>query len=305
MYKTTSLIILLLAFLNCKAQQDSLTKYNTNIPRNLDESVKTLDIAFTKGAKEKFYQLQEKDIKFINYIVPIGEWVRSDSSRLKIYFKKLDLTQYSEVLYFILLSYHRFLHNESGDVSLDLQIHRAKKDSLKLERLKQCNLQKVLDTIDHVYIPFDLQDSYKQLDQILSDSLINKIRLVNINDPFDLPYPFELGMFLRNSWGLWGCSRLKEYFRQHNIYHPDNISFIIMIGYVFYLKGEELSIENIDQYIKTKLLPPPPPPNESVSNVIETKKSSYEKRHDRKIKRNMKVRNLELDPYSYYELELR
>lgn len=58
-----------------------------------------------------------------------------------------------------------------------------------------------------------------------------------------------LGMGLRNGWGLWGGSRLAKYFNGMGIFHPDDMSGIILESYVRYLRKEPLRVEEqVDQY---------------------------------------------------------
>jgi hypothetical protein len=44
-------------------------------------------------------------------------------------------------------------------------------------------------------------------------------------------YHFSLGMWMRNNWGLWHGSRLSEYFNEHGVHHPDDMSGIILSSY--------------------------------------------------------------------------
>ena len=54
---------------------------------------------------------------------------------------------------------------------------------------------------------------------------------------------FGLGMGIRNTWGLWGDSRLAKYFKKHGIKHPDNMSGIILDAYVNHLKGKPTNFD--------------------------------------------------------------
>jgi len=44
-------------------------------------------------------------------------------------------------------------------------------------------------------------------------------------------------MWLRNNWGLWGGSRLQQYFFEKEIKDPDRMSSIILSHYYNYLQG--------------------------------------------------------------------
>ena len=51
------------------------------------------------------------------------------------------------------------------------------------------------------------------------------------------------GQWLRNSYGLWGRTCLVEYFREMGIFHPDDISAILLTSFHRFLNGQELDVE--------------------------------------------------------------
>ncbi len=57
-------------------------------------------------------------------------------------------------------------------------------------------------------------------------------------------YHFTLGLWMRNNWGLWGGSRLKEYMNGLGFVHPDDMSGFILQTFWRYLHGLPLGIEN-------------------------------------------------------------
>lgn len=52
-----------------------------------------------------------------------------------------------------------------------------------------------------------------------------------------------LGRFMRNKWNLWGESELKQWFKGIGIWHPDDMSSIIMDSFVSSLRGEPIDLE--------------------------------------------------------------
>jgi len=50
-------------------------------------------------------------------------------------------------------------------------------------------------------------------------------------------------MWLRNNWQLWGGSRLSKYFNNLGIFHPDDMSGIILDSYHRYLTDKEIKLE--------------------------------------------------------------
>lgn len=106
------------------------------------------------------------------------------------------------------------------------------------------------DSIDGVYIPKDIDDCFVQLDSFWSDSIKNEVRDQNEED-FTASVHLGIGRWIRNNWGLWGKgSRLSKYFNNKGIYHPDDISAIILTSYHRYLTGNSIDLEEqINYYI--------------------------------------------------------
>lgn len=52
---------------------------------------------------------------------------------------------------------------------------------------------------------------------------------------------------MRNNWGLWSGSRLAKYFNEMGIFHPDDMSGIILTSFHRHLNGKDLQL---DQQIK-------------------------------------------------------
>jgi hypothetical protein len=56
---------------------------------------------------------------------------------------------------------------------------------------------------------------------------------------------------MRNNWGLWRGSRLSKYFNSLGIFHPDDMSGIILTGYCRQLNGLDIRLsDQIKQYQK-------------------------------------------------------
>ncbi len=61
---------------------------------------------------------------------------------------------------------------------------------------------------------------------------------------------FELGMWIRNNWGLWRNSELKNYFVDKGIVHPDNMSGIILTSYHRHLNNKPITWKDKLSFIK-------------------------------------------------------
>ena len=116
---------------------------------------------------------------------------------------------------------------------------------LSLWRIKQ-------DTLDGVYIPENLEDCFRELNNIMTDNNKEAFRKSNSID-----YHMGLGTNLRNRWGLWSSSRLRKYFFDIGVTHPDNMSGIILESYNRILNGKTVDLEQ--QLKKYNLTPGPKP----------------------------------------------
>jgi len=93
------------------------------------------------------------------------------------------------------------------------------------------------------YIPRNLNECLIQLDNILSDSL--RIDIVKYSESeFVGMTHLGLGMYLRNKWGLWRESSLANYFNSIGVFHPDEMSGIILTSYYRKQKGQPIDLIN-------------------------------------------------------------
>jgi hypothetical protein len=131
-------------------------------------------------------------------------------------------------------------------VNQDLQAQDKKsKKEQKQESLE--NIKK--DSIGGVYIPIDLEDCFKQIDGFWTDSIKSQVRNM-ANDEFTSSAHFGIGMWMRNNWRLWGGSRLSKYFNDLGIFHPDDMSGIILTSYHRHLLGQDVKLEEQISYYK-------------------------------------------------------
>ena len=98
------------------------------------------------------------------------------------------------------------------------------------------------DTIDGVYIPKNIEDCFEQIDSFWDDSTKTQVKNWS-EDEFSANAHFGFGMWMRNNWGLWGGSRLSKYFNDLGIYHPDDMSGIVLDSYHRYLTGREINLD--------------------------------------------------------------
>ena len=108
--------------------------------------------------------------------------------------------------------------------------------------LGSCRHSKV--TQPEPYIPNDLDDAHAQLLKLLPSDEISRIKSMKSEDEM-MDYHFGLGAGLRNSWGLWGNSRLAQYFQDMGIHHADDMSGIILDTFWCKLHGQSFNLDLI------------------------------------------------------------
>jgi len=92
-----------------------------------------------------------------------------------------------------------------------------------------------------VYVPTNLEESFIELEKMLHPELVNEMRQGTEEDM--IRYHHGLGTWIRNNWGLWGGSQLAKYFNSSGIYHPDDMSGIILDSFWRHMNGKPLAIE--------------------------------------------------------------
>jgi len=103
------------------------------------------------------------------------------------------------------------------------------------------------DSIDGVYIPANLDDCIRHIDAMWSDSVKNEVMKMT-EEEFISRAHFGFGLWMRNNWGLWAGSRLAVYFNGIGIFHPDDMSAIILTSYYRKLKGENIRLDEQVKY---------------------------------------------------------
>ncbi len=93
-----------------------------------------------------------------------------------------------------------------------------------------------------VYVPKDLDECFVELKRLLKPAEIEEIRSSNEDDM--ILHHFGLGMWMRNNWGLWGGSRLAEWFSERGLMiHPDTMSGIILTSFWRHLNNKPIDID--------------------------------------------------------------
>lgn len=92
------------------------------------------------------------------------------------------------------------------------------------------------------YKPINLEEAVIQLTKILPDTTQQKI-LSMTEDEFLGGSHFGLGMWIRNNWGLWRGGELAKEFNHKGIFHPDDMSGIILKCYYRQLHSQDWELD--------------------------------------------------------------
>jgi hypothetical protein len=94
---------------------------------------------------------------------------------------------------------------------------------------------------ENIYIPKDINDCFVELKRMLPPEFIREIK--ESSERYLIQYHMGLGRWIRNNWGLWGGSRLKDYFVELGFRHPDDISSAIVDSFWRHLNGMPIDIK--------------------------------------------------------------
>src|SRR5687768_8570679 len=104
------------------------------------------------------------------------------------------------------------------------------------------------DDPSKIYIPKDLDDCFVELNRMLHPEWIEEYKTVKKGAEID--QHFGLGLWIRNNWGLWRNSRLKEHLQGLGLFHPDDMSGLILTSYHRHLNQEPLRVEEqVKEYL--------------------------------------------------------
>ena len=96
------------------------------------------------------------------------------------------------------------------------------------------------------YIPKNLEECFVELKKVLTPEQLTEFKLKKEEEIIE--YHFSTGRWMRNFWGLWSRSRLKDYFNDLGVFHPDDISGIILTSFHRHLHNKDIKLEKQIQY---------------------------------------------------------
>jgi hypothetical protein len=90
--------------------------------------------------------------------------------------------------------------------------------------------------------PTTIEEAVLLLDKVLEDSTKQKV-LTMTEDEFISNSHFGLGMWIRNNWGLWRGGKLAKDFNRKGIFHPDDMSGIILTCYYRHIHEQDWKLD--------------------------------------------------------------
>lgn len=92
------------------------------------------------------------------------------------------------------------------------------------------------------YKPKTLNEAVAQLQKIHHDTQKQKIMAMTEME-FRTAAHRGVGMYIRNNWRLWRGGKLAKHFRAMGVYHPDDMSGIILTCYYRTLKKQDWELD--------------------------------------------------------------
>ena len=228
-----------LMFINSFGQKDT--------PKNLKQTVKFLDNGCPDSLKNIIKTTENKDLKSLSYpwgnskFKTIFNWLNNEKTGIYKYLTVNGIDNFKVEA--ILENYKNHLLNESISEKSLLKPYLEIEKKWRIEDENRTTI----DTLRGVYIPKDLEDCFTQINSFWSDSTKTKVKNWT-EEEFLKNAHFGFGMWMRNNWQLWGGSRLSKYFNALEIYHPDDMSSIILQSYYRYLNNKEIKLEEQVKY---------------------------------------------------------
>lgn len=143
--------------------------------------------------------------------------------------------------------------DENEEVGYDIGIRFETKNNItqriiiEESDLGERNDYSFYEYLEGTYIPKNLNECYNELNSMLDKKLIKEIKNKTETE-FTTGSHFGMGLWIRNNWGLWKGSRLYIFFKTNGIFHPDDMSGIILTSYHRKLNGIDIELEKQIKY---------------------------------------------------------
>lgn len=110
----------------------------------------------------------------------------------------------------------------------------------------------LLEEIDGVYIPIDLDDAFVELERLSSPADIEKFKSATEETVRDKLH-FGLGRWMMYNWGFYMGSRLSLSLKELGLEHPDDMAKFLLVSWHRHLNEKPLDVEaQVDYYYKQR-----------------------------------------------------
>ena len=244
----SKIIILILLIL-------SIAKLNgqvfLNVPKNIEQAIDELEKNLSVETKNRLTYIasdsliiwyKESKTEFDVMDEWFYKWTRrstTKNARLGKYYKKKGLKIPYDMIEVVLRTFQAKLNGSfvnHDQILKSFQVRQQKHD-------EEDKIRFFTDSLRGIYIPENLDDCIKKLDEIYSNERKIEIAKLSENEFSTRNHLSGIGIWMRNNWQLWGGSRLSKYFNQIGIYHPDDMSGIIMKSYHRYLNKVDIRLD--------------------------------------------------------------
>ena len=100
------------------------------------------------------------------------------------------------------------------------------------------------DFLDGTYIPKDLTDVFVELNRLIDKPSQAKFKAASEKEVVHKLY-FSLGRWMTVNWGFYEGSRLSEFLRQLELYHPEDMSRFLITTYHRNLNKSKLDVKEL------------------------------------------------------------
>jgi hypothetical protein len=220
-------------------------------PKTISQAIEILNMDCPDSLKQIIKKTANEELIKLCYpwdgeYKTVFQWTKTDNKRSKI--RKhliesgIESNKHQQTV--ILIAFKHYLKG----IAIDEQKILSPYIKLENKWRAEDKIRSTADTLRGEYIPKDIKDCIQQIDSFWDDSTKMIIKEMSEED-FTAKVHLSFGMWMRNNWQLWSESRLSTYFNKLGIFHPDDMSVIILNSYYRHLTNQEIQLEKqIDYY---------------------------------------------------------
>lgn len=105
---------------------------------------------------------------------------------------------------------------------------------------------KMIEKVESTGIPENLEECFVELEKVLNKDELEEFK--NANEDEIVKYHHSIGRWMRDNWGAWPGSHLTKYFIEMGIFHPDDITNIILTSFHRHLNKKDINLRQQIEY---------------------------------------------------------